>query len=297
MKAAVPLRLLRGACLLALSGMAMGQNAFTTHSAEVYAGPDDSYPVVAQLDSDSPVDVVGCLDDWSWCDVMFEDNRGWVYAPDIIYQYQGGFVPLYSYAPGLGIPVVQFTIGGYWDHYYRGRPWYAQRAEWLHRERPEHHRPSGPRPSAAPPPLSARVEKPARDGRPFRDSERSFRLGGAESPHRETPPPARAGETPRHDAKAERAEPPQQSTHPENTHPERMAAPPPPREAMPARPEAPPARDNKPERTEAPPPREARPERPALPRQEAKSGRAEPERSSVRPERRESKPDQPKYNP
>src|ERR1700681_66087 len=113
-----------GVYLLALSAVAAAENAVTTHPADVYAGPDDSYPMVAQLDADAPVQVMGCLDDWSWCDVTFGDNRGWLYSPDITYAYQGGYVPLYSYAPGLGIPVVAFSLDGYWGSHYHNRPWY-----------------------------------------------------------------------------------------------------------------------------------------------------------------------------
>lgn len=171
-----------GTCLLAWSVAASAQEAVTTESASVYAGPDDSYPQIAQLDSGAPVRVNGCLDDWSWCDVTFEDVRGWLYSPDLTYDYQGGYVPLYTYAPSLGIPVVQFTIGDYWDRYYHGRPWYAQRDEWENRGPPHHRRPPGPPPSAGPPPRSARVERPSQNG----NAERSFRLGEAQPSHSES---------------------------------------------------------------------------------------------------------------
>src|ERR1700726_1827428 len=91
--------------LLAIPFATSAQDAFTTRTVNVRAGPDTSYPAVAILGGGVPVQVMGCLDDWSWCDVAFEDNRGWIYSPDITYAYQGGYVPLYSYAPGLGVPV------------------------------------------------------------------------------------------------------------------------------------------------------------------------------------------------
>jgi uncharacterized protein YraI len=181
MRTPIRLRLLFGAYLLALSAAAATQNAATTEPATVYAGPDDSYPMVAQLDADAPVQVMGCLDDWSWCDVTFGDNRGWLYAPDIVYDYEGGYVPFYTYAPSFGVPVVQFTIGEYWDRYYHGRPWYGRRGEWVDRGPPRHRSPSGPPPSAGPPPRSARVERPSHEVQP----ERSLRLGTAERPQRE----------------------------------------------------------------------------------------------------------------
>jgi uncharacterized protein YraI len=167
--------LMLGTCLLALSAVASGQQAVTTEPVSVYAGPDDSYPQVAQLDSGAPVRVMGCLSDWSWCDVTFEDSRGWLYSPDLTYDYQDSYVPLYAYAPGLGIPVVQFTIGEYWDRYYHGRPWYAQRNEWEQRGPAHHRHPPGPPPSAGPPPRSARVDRPSQNS----NAERSLRLGRA----------------------------------------------------------------------------------------------------------------------
>jgi uncharacterized protein YraI len=172
--------LMLGTCVLALSAAASAQQAVTTAPVNVYAGPDDSYPQVAQLDTGAPVRVLGCLDDWSWCDVTYEDVRGWMYSPDLTYDYQDSYVPLYSYAPGLGIPVVQFTIGDYWDRYYHGRSWYAQRDEWEHRGPPHHRRPSGPPPSAGPPPRSARVDRPSQNGNQNSNAERSLRLGRAE---------------------------------------------------------------------------------------------------------------------
>jgi uncharacterized protein YraI len=190
------LRLSFGVYLLALSAAAATQNAVTTDPVDVYAGPDDSYPMVAQLDADEPVQVIGCLDDWSWCDVAFGDNRGWLYAPDITFNYEGGYVPFYTYAPSFGVPVEQFTIGDYWDRYYHGRPWYGQREEWEHREPANHRRPPGPPPSAGPPPRSARVERSSHEGQPERPLRLGRAEGSAEPPHREAE--RRGGEAERH---------------------------------------------------------------------------------------------------
>ena len=42
----------------------------------------------------------------------------------------GYYYPLRDYAPQLRLPVVTFDIRAYWDAYYRGRPFYADRARW-----------------------------------------------------------------------------------------------------------------------------------------------------------------------
>jgi len=163
-----------GWLLACVAGVAAAQNAVTARPASVHAGPDQSYPLVAHLDPGAPVLVNGCLDDWSWCDVSFGDDRGWVYAPVLSYDYQGGVVPLYDYAPSLGIPVVVFSVGPYWDHYYRSRPWYSQRATWVNRRPPEHMRPPQP-PHRGPPPAPVHTahnggatphEQPHEDGHP-----------------------------------------------------------------------------------------------------------------------------------
>jgi uncharacterized protein YraI len=193
MRASSCLRISVGTFLITLSFAAMGENAQTSEPASVFAGPDSSYPEVAQLDADVPIQVMGCLDDWSWCDVAFEGNRGWLYSPDITYQYQGGYVPLYSYAPGLGVAVVSFSLDSYWGSHYHDRPWYAQRDEWVHR--PMHHqRPSGPPPSSSPPPRQAvRMERPHSGPQ----SDRSIRLGSAEASRQDAE--RRNGDAVRHD--------------------------------------------------------------------------------------------------
>ena len=178
MRASTCLRLSVGICLVTLVSVATAQNAMTSDSAGVYAGPDSSYPEVAQLDADTPIQVMGCLDDWSWCDVAFEGNRGWLYSPDITYQYQGGYVPLYSYAPGLGVPVVAFSFDAYWGSHYHDRPWYQQRDQWAHRTI-HRQRPSGPPPSSSPPPRQAVREARPHEGSP---PERGVRVGSAEAP-------------------------------------------------------------------------------------------------------------------
>jgi uncharacterized protein YraI len=141
-----------GALLLACVGLASAQDAYTSRPMNVRAGPNREYPLVAQLDAGAPLDVHGCLDDWSWCDVSFDGNRGWINAGGVSFVYQGERVPLYSYGPHLALPVITFSLLGYWNSYYRGRPWYGQRESWSHRTLPPRARPHG-RPFAGPAPM------------------------------------------------------------------------------------------------------------------------------------------------
>lgn len=143
-----------GVLLLAAGSIASAQDAYTARPMNLRAGPNREYPLVEQLDAGSPLEVHGCLDSWSWCDVSAEDGtRGWLYAGGISFVYQGGRVPVYSYGPQLGLPIVTFSIGSYWGNYYRGRPWYAQRDQWEHRNFPPPAR-HAMAPRGAPPPRS-----------------------------------------------------------------------------------------------------------------------------------------------
>ena len=43
-------------------------------------------------------------------------------------------VPLYGYAPAIGVPVVAFSVDTYWGEAITAdRPWYGQRDQWVHR--------------------------------------------------------------------------------------------------------------------------------------------------------------------
>lgn len=213
-----------GALLLASLGLASAQDAYTSRPVNVHAGPDREYPLVAQLDAGAPLDVHGCLEDWSWCDVSFEDSRGWVYAGGISFVYQGGRVPVYSYGPRLGLPIITFSLMSYWGNYYRGRPWYAQRDTWSHRTFAPHTRPGG-RPHGGPPPVSH--ERPMEGGRAEERGHAAQSGGrshaGPPAPVHEQRPPGGSRPEPRN-APAPRSAPTPRSGPPPGSHPEPRAS-------------------------------------------------------------------------
>ena len=128
--------LLLAAFVCAIPAAALAQEAYTNRTANVRAGPDQTYPVVAQLPPGVALQVIGCIEGYRWCDVVFGDNRGWIYAGSLSYPYQSGRVPILAYGPTIGIPIITFSIGNYWDSYYRGRPWYRNRSYWINRSPP-----------------------------------------------------------------------------------------------------------------------------------------------------------------
>jgi len=137
------------ACLMALSGAAFAQSeAYTSQPVDVYAGPASDYPVVAEVPPGAELAVNGCVSDYSWCDVSTSEFRGWVYGGYLNYPYEGSEVPIMTYGVQIGVPVVAFSIGNYWDRYYHDRPWYHDRDRWANHPPPH----GGPAPHGGPPP-------------------------------------------------------------------------------------------------------------------------------------------------
>jgi uncharacterized protein YraI len=145
--------------LAALPGVSQAQLAYAAKQVNLRAGPGMEYPVIAILLAGVPVTVQGCVADYRWCDVEAGPSRGWVYAGNIVYPYQGANVPVISSGAMIGIGILAYSVASYWDQHYVGRPWYPQRQRWINRPPPpphappvqrpalpEHHAPSGQRP-------------------------------------------------------------------------------------------------------------------------------------------------------
>ena len=56
-----------------------------------------------------------------------------MYGGELGYAYQSRRVPIAEYGPRLALPVITFSLGNYWDHYYRGRNFYHERNDWERR--------------------------------------------------------------------------------------------------------------------------------------------------------------------
>jgi uncharacterized protein YraI len=104
--------------------------AVTTDSTDLRAGPASDFPVVDRIPSDVRVTVHGCVRAYRWCDISWRDARGWVPGDELAYLDHGRRVTIVEYGPRIGLPIIAFSFDTYWDHYYRGRSWYGERARW-----------------------------------------------------------------------------------------------------------------------------------------------------------------------
>jgi uncharacterized protein YraI len=111
--------------------LASAGEAFVVADIGLQAGPDTEYPLIEELSAGTTVTVEGCVAGWTWCDVVVSNgDRGWVPGTFLEETYGGQRVVLIDYGPRIGIPVVSFSLGVYWDRHYHSRPFYSQRQQW-----------------------------------------------------------------------------------------------------------------------------------------------------------------------
>jgi uncharacterized protein YraI len=115
---------------VSIGAKAQQQAAVTARGTNLRAGPATDYPVVAVLPPGFALAVQGCLPDYTWCDVIAGQSRGWMAAGNINYYYQNSYVPLSNYGAVLGIGALAFVLNDYWGSHYRDRPFYRDRSRW-----------------------------------------------------------------------------------------------------------------------------------------------------------------------
>jgi uncharacterized protein YraI len=159
-----PLRL--GLVLLGLCGAASAASAqdiaWTATHANLRTGPDSGYPRILTVPAGEAVEVLGCIDDWSWCDIYWRGERGWISAGLLEYDYSGNRVDVYDYGAYTGWPVVTFVLGSYWHDHYHDRYWYRDRHYWQ-----AYRPPPRPRPAYGYPRLRPEYPSYSRQHRPL----------------------------------------------------------------------------------------------------------------------------------
>lgn len=116
-----------------LAAPAIASAATTAHTnaaVNLRTGPDAGYPRVTTLPAGTALQVYGCINDWSWCDVGVGRERGWISAGLIDYVENNRRLAISLNGQRLGLQVLGFTLDTYWDTHYRNRSWYGQRQQW-----------------------------------------------------------------------------------------------------------------------------------------------------------------------
>jgi len=127
---------LAGVACLALAASAANASTTTTiwfvpGSVDLRAGPDETFPVVATIPPNAHMDLEGCLSGYTWCDVSWNDERGWVSGRNIEAINQNKTVDLTDLAPEVKVPVVTYNTASYWDTYYKTTPFYVKREKYI----------------------------------------------------------------------------------------------------------------------------------------------------------------------
>ena len=78
--------------LFAAPSIAQAAQGFIVSDTTLKAGPDEQFPDVDSLKSGTEVTVNGCLGGFSWCDISFQQDRGWVSGQDLEVMFQNNRV-------------------------------------------------------------------------------------------------------------------------------------------------------------------------------------------------------------
>ncbi len=125
-----------------------GPPAVAGRNTMMRAGPQAGYPQVRRIDQGQQVQLYGCLDDRSWCDVGYGNDRGWIMGPDLYGEYQGRRDSIANLYGNFRMGSLAFNIGDYWDDHYRQQSFYGDRSNWEQQYFDRYQSSWGPRPNA-----------------------------------------------------------------------------------------------------------------------------------------------------
>jgi len=116
------------AAVLLFVAPSLGQAAqgFIIDQTDLKAGPDDQFPTVLEVQSGAEVNVFGCLSGNTWCDVSFEQDRGWVSGQDLEVIFASKRVKVVEVTTVV-VPVVTFEVASYWTQHYSSKPFFRDR--------------------------------------------------------------------------------------------------------------------------------------------------------------------------
>lgn len=83
---------LAAAAALTLPSAAFGLPATVLTDVALRTGPGPAYPVIGTIDRQAIVEVQGCVDAATWCQVSWNGRTGWTYAAYLAHEIQGRMV-------------------------------------------------------------------------------------------------------------------------------------------------------------------------------------------------------------
>ncbi|MBS1167511.1 MAG: bacterial domain protein [Proteobacteria bacterium] len=123
LKSLLSIAALTAAATVAAPAVASASPAQVTANVNLRAGPGTQYYPIVVLPAGAPVELYGCLQGYTWCDVSYGRERGWVSSRYLSTFYSG---PVYRPRPYRSVPSLTFNFG-YWDNHYADRSWYHNR--------------------------------------------------------------------------------------------------------------------------------------------------------------------------
>ncbi|MCP4383375.1 MAG: DUF1236 domain-containing protein [Hyphomicrobiales bacterium] len=107
MRFSVSLAVATALVAIVANGQVLAFEAVATNNLHLRTGPGEQFPVEATIGHNDRVEVHGCLEGITWCDLNWGNLRGWAAADYIAYAGVSGVkvLPLVS-KDELGIPIV-----------------------------------------------------------------------------------------------------------------------------------------------------------------------------------------------
>lgn len=102
------LLVLAAATVLALPSAAFGLPATVVTDVALRTGPGPAYPVIGTIDRQAIVEVEGCVDAGTWCQVSWNGRTGWTYATYLAHEFQGRTVGLPEVRTQVQVPTIVY---------------------------------------------------------------------------------------------------------------------------------------------------------------------------------------------
>jgi uncharacterized protein YraI len=94
--------------VLAFPNLALALDAVAVTDLNMRAGPGSQYPIVATIQSNGAVEIIGCLEQGNWCQLSWQGNQGWSYSEYLAVTETGEQVFVPQARSILDIPIVAF---------------------------------------------------------------------------------------------------------------------------------------------------------------------------------------------